>query len=187
MLMSLAAADANSIVECINQLTETIANPNIDLFTAVSLVIAIAGSTYAAINGTKIAYTSGVERYRQQFGQVDEEVKKQGEKGFNNPSDYRNVIKIGTKCEDWFRFWDGLLIVPTVTFLLISFLIAIITLYYSWFNNKKPPCYWHIYKWFIVFQIVVNILSMIWLFWVHNRIQNRFKKYMDLNKREPLM
>lgn len=131
-----------------------------DLFTIVSLVIAVSGATYAALLAIRDYFKEGllsaIEESATHLGQM---------KDTTNPAIKERCCKRVAWRGRWHSVWNWSYCVPIVIFIVISYCQAIHVIYAYWtVGAAKPDSGWAFYKWVLLIMTIIDALCVILTF-----------------------
>lgn len=128
-----------------------------DLFTIVSIVVAVSGATYTSIVALRDWLGVELEEDRKDVDNLKTVLTEENSgKAFKEGClrRYRDL-----KC--WNRVWNWSYAVPIVLFFVISFWVAIHTLVACWSTGIGSSTSWPIYRWWLLMIVVLDAMCVI--------------------------
>jgi len=135
---------------------------DISLFTAISLIIAISGSTYGAIVGVRSFFYSNIKEKSKKAAEEAKRIISSGTEGLEQPeaTKAQNAISINEKIKKWYWRWQLFSFIPIIMFTIVSYLAAINVCISCWTGQQLPTAPFALYKWILVIMVVSNIICI---------------------------
>jgi len=128
-----------------------------DFFTIVSLVIAVSGSTYAALAALQHLYRDSIQDVRNTAkGNL-----KNIEADSQNTEQKKIAAKKYARMQWWFCIWLWTFFVPVVLFMLVSYVLAIHVCFFCPNTSVMLPNCWNIYRCIIAGVTIIDFLCIL--------------------------
>lgn len=146
-----------------------------DIFTIVSLFMAVSGATYTALIAWRDVFHARVTKIGEDTIAHHNTIKECPDRG---------IIDAGTdkysRIRWWILLWRWAQAIPVVLFLLSVFAVGIHLLIVSWNNTHiTSDGWWEVYKWVLLALIVLDGLSILILVIAYFRIRSHNSDFME--------
>lgn len=127
-----------------------------DLFTIVSIVLALCGSTYVGMSALHNYHRKNVEDLLKSARDCKDIITKLGK-----PKDIRRAKFKYTRILFHYFSWKYLYIFSIIWFILLAFAIAIHVWIAAWADPTIKLSVWPVYRWGFAFTVSLNFLSVL--------------------------
>lgn len=145
-----------------------------NIFTVISLVIAVSGSTYTAIvairsyleDDVKDSYNKGNSRYKEINDKSKSEKTKDGASVF-----YKKMSRS-------YSWWRHVFVIPIGVFFFLAYILTVHSLCSCWDGGIQDQnlAFWNIYKYTLFIMLVINLICVVLAFCFARSVKNRFKE-----------
>lgn len=136
-----------------------------NLFTVISLVIAVSGSTYAALAALRDYYGDRVKANERRSETIIKTIRE-----CSNEATQDNGERKYEDLHWWLRVWRWSYGVPVLIFFILSCLVAGHTCFAYWSVDNTPAPMWWLYRWCIAGMVTFDVLSIVITLIAYSRI-----------------
>ena len=156
-----------------------------NLFTVVSLVIAISGATYGAIAAIRSCWESEIREARETgrtlISSIHQTIQDTGKNKETKLA--KTAERSYAKLVLWLKWWDRAFFLPVFLFAIVAHGLAIVVCCRSWDGSVPSDCAWGFYKWLLLAMVTIDLLGIFLTAFAKRQIR---KNQEDLNERQDI-